>query len=493
MLRVNASGVISGTGSDCGSGGGGGSGTVNSGVGSQLAMYSTSGTAVSGDGLLSDSGTTLSYTGSGGISASGGTFSGNVTVGGQLVLTGPWQITTPPASSAMGSAAAGTSALGVSNDGNFYISANSGLPSKILTTSTDAVPSVFGRTGAVTAQIGDYSVAQITGAAPTASPTFTGAVTEPVPTLPGQTANTFFAAPNGSSGAPTFRAIVAADIPTLNQNTTGTAANVAGGSLGSIPYQTATGATGMLAGNTGAMDQVLTSAGTGSAAQAPTLKNAPALSAANMTAFPNTVAGVSPAGSLATGDYVKATGFATTTDSGVLAGPYPTPWVTAVRGGTGATFGQNVVKMWGVVLTYPLLTSSVAYYAYAADNTGNLYDIGIACGQTGSTCNGGAYSPGQIIVDIGPTAGTSFSPATGTYTKNWTQGQKTLQPGKYYVVLTTNCASSCATVTADNSGIGVTFQNGATAGTTTGGALSNFTAPGDVWSWGASMPALVVK
>lgn len=43
-----------------------------------------------------------------------------------------------------------------------------------------------------------------------------------------QTANRFYAAPNGTSGSPTFRAIVAADIPTLNQNTTGTAANVTG-------------------------------------------------------------------------------------------------------------------------------------------------------------------------------------------------------------------------------------------------------------------------
>jgi hypothetical protein len=43
-----------------------------------------------------------------------------------------------------------------------------------------------------------------------------------------QTANTVYAAPNGSAGVPTFRAIVAADVPTLNQNTTGTAANVTG-------------------------------------------------------------------------------------------------------------------------------------------------------------------------------------------------------------------------------------------------------------------------
>jgi hypothetical protein len=41
-----------------------------------------------------------------------------------------------------------------------------------------------------------------------------------------QAQKTFFAAPNGASGAPTFRTIVASDIPTLNQNTTGTASNI---------------------------------------------------------------------------------------------------------------------------------------------------------------------------------------------------------------------------------------------------------------------------
>ncbi len=40
----------------------------------------------------------------------------------------------------------------------------------------------------------------------------------------GGTANTFWARPNGATGAATYRAIVAADIPTLNQSTTGNAA-----------------------------------------------------------------------------------------------------------------------------------------------------------------------------------------------------------------------------------------------------------------------------
>jgi hypothetical protein len=39
-----------------------------------------------------------------------------------------------------------------------------------------------------------------------------------------QTAKTFYAAPNGISGAPSFRTILASDLPTLNQSTTGNAA-----------------------------------------------------------------------------------------------------------------------------------------------------------------------------------------------------------------------------------------------------------------------------
>lgn len=69
-------------------------------------------------------------------------------------------------------------------------------------------------------------------------------------TLASESANTFFSAPNGSSGVPTFRTIVAADIPTLNQNTTGTASNITASSNStlttlsalSLPYSQLTGA-----------------------------------------------------------------------------------------------------------------------------------------------------------------------------------------------------------------------------------------------------------
>lgn len=46
-----------------------------------------------------------------------------------------------------------------------------------------AVTSVFGRTGAVVAAIGDYTVAQVTGAAPLASPALTGTPTAPTATV----------------------------------------------------------------------------------------------------------------------------------------------------------------------------------------------------------------------------------------------------------------------------------------------------------------------
>jgi len=144
-LHVSTTGVVTGTGSDCGSGGGGGgSGTVNSGAASQVAMYSASGAAVSGDSALTDSGTVLNYAGSGGVAATSasfsggvaataGTFSGNVTVGGQLILTGPWVADTPIPSLAMTAAPAGTSSIGISNDGNFYVSTNGGVPQQITT------------------------------------------------------------------------------------------------------------------------------------------------------------------------------------------------------------------------------------------------------------------------------------------------------------------------------------------------------------------------
>lgn len=83
-----------------------------------------------------------------------------------------------------GAPASGTFLKGdwvTTQNGHVFVCTTAGSPG----TWTDAgsvanlVTSVFGRAGAVTATSGDYSVAQVTGAAPAASPAFTGTPTAP--------------------------------------------------------------------------------------------------------------------------------------------------------------------------------------------------------------------------------------------------------------------------------------------------------------------------
>jgi hypothetical protein len=63
---------------------------------------------------------------------------GNLTVNGQLLVAGPWMVSSPIPGTPMSAAGAGTSALGISNDGNFYISASGATPAKVATTATSS-------------------------------------------------------------------------------------------------------------------------------------------------------------------------------------------------------------------------------------------------------------------------------------------------------------------------------------------------------------------
>lgn len=188
---------------------------------------------------------------------------------------------------------------------------------------------------------------------------------------------------------------------------------------------------------------------------------------------------------MTSGNYPKATGPGTVADSGVNAGPYSVPWITVHRGGGSATFStsSNVAKLWGVVLTWPLTTTQVSYNVSTADtNTSGScnYDIGIA------------DTSGNIRAHAGATANQTFG-SGGSHTVNWSGGSVTLQPGKYYVAFTTNCTANTAVLSGDGSAASVTFQNAGTAGITVGGSLTSFTPPADSWSWGATVPAIVVR
>jgi len=106
------------------------------------------------------------------------TLSGNLNVAGNINQTGTgptqwsgkkWTGTTVTVPSGM------DFSLGIGSDNALKCQLASGASC----TPAGALTSVFGRTGAVVATSGDYSVAQVTGAAPLASPTFTGAASGP--------------------------------------------------------------------------------------------------------------------------------------------------------------------------------------------------------------------------------------------------------------------------------------------------------------------------
>jgi hypothetical protein len=167
-----------------------------------------------------------------------------------------------------------------------------------------------------------------------------------------QTANYFFAAPNGSSGTPLFRAIVAADIPTLNQNTTGTASNLSG--------------TPALPNGTTATTQTAGDNSTKLATDAFVLANAGSSGLSGMTA----------------GQVPLAATASTITSSKVLAGA-----------GAGITTGPTTTT----------LNDCVKF----GDTAGTLADAGAACGSGGgltltTTGSSGAatYSAGTLNIPI---------------------------------------------------------------------------------------------
>jgi hypothetical protein len=103
-----------------------GSGVVSAGQGTQIAYYPTTGTTVAGDPSFTDDGATLNYLHDTYVN-------GNSTVDKLLYIHGSYLLDTPYAGSPMLPSFSGRSSLGVSNDGNFYVSVNGSTPSEVCT------------------------------------------------------------------------------------------------------------------------------------------------------------------------------------------------------------------------------------------------------------------------------------------------------------------------------------------------------------------------
>ena len=117
------------------------------------------------------------------------------------------------------------------------------------------------------------------------------------------------------------------------------------------------------------------------------------------------------------------------------------------------------------------------------------YDV-LTADNTANTYDVGLYSSsGALLAHIGSTAGTTFAPSMGFKTISWTGGSVYLLPGKYYLATTTSCTATCAAIASGNSTSGFTFYNNTSVSVSVGGSLNAISAPSDSPSVSATIPA----
>jgi hypothetical protein len=475
--------------------------------------------------------------------------SGNLTVNGQLLVAGPWMVSSPIPGTAMAASGAGTSTLGISNDGNFYISVNAGTPQKVATTATSSFFSNLfqedandlGEYNGTTAQslhvyssytnsstwqrtslgydaTDNYAVVRSENSTSGAAPGLGFWINSGLKWVVDASSNfkpwtdqtynvgsfnssgsgsglrpgTVYVAGNSASGSGFELGKFASESYELcNDATTGTIVNglavlTTGGCAAASSSALTSGAIGVVIANAGTSG-VATLARAGSAycsfdGTATVIGDYVVPSTtANSGLYPlcHDAGATRPAGTQILGRVLQASSGSATVQmfldmpgSNVSnSASYSIPWFTTSTTGTAISFSgtANKAELWGVVLTFPLTTTQVTYYVATVDNTSNTYDIGVL------------NSSGNVVAHIGSTAGTTFAASTGWKTLNWT-ASATLQPGKYYLAITSSCTSSCAQVYGGSSA-GFTFAGGSSGiseSVTAGGTLNNgITIPAD--------------
>jgi hypothetical protein len=296
-------------------------------------------------------------------------------------------------------------------------------------------------TGAITFTAGQT----ITGYLPTTGGTMTGAITFAAGQF-GTNVNTFLSTPSSANlaaaltdetgsgaavfantptliapilGTPASGTLTNCTFPTLNQNTTGTAAtatNVAGGSAGTIPYQTASGTTAMLA--AGTATYVLTSNGT----SAPTWAAASGGGTATGASYTNpTAAGTSAAafgsGASASGGNALALGKSASAagTSSIAIGGNGTSFASATGVGAiaiGGGYGTNATAVGQGSIAIGDGNSTGTHWQAAIGYNSNGLGSVTALGQ-GAMALGGSYASGTDSFAAAIGDNTSSYGATG--------------------------------------------------------------------------------
>jgi hypothetical protein len=222
-------------------------------------------------------------------------------------------------------------------------------------------------------------------------------------------------------------------------------------------------------------------------------------SSGNLTITTSLCPVVPTIGTLVSNDYVSASGPSGEQDSGVAAGPYlgsALPWETAPNcsSATLSMIGTaNKGYIFGLALEFPAKTSTLWYDVITADNSANTYDVALYQGAPSGTEN--------RIVHIGATSstgqpGTTFAPAIGWQHLNWLEGATILNPGRYYLLLTSSCTAggtSCAQLAVNATSAMFYWPGTGGVSITTGGASpTTYTSSADSPSF-STVPCLFVE
>ena len=175
-------------------------------------------------------------------------------------------------------------------------------------------------------------------------------------------------------------------------------------------------------------------------------------------------------------------------------GTYATPVSQAIskwnNGSTAdsATVTQNQIRLYSYPVSVPVNSVKFGYYVQTADNTANVYDIGIY----GPGCLGGATNV-PLVVHTGPTAGSTIFASTSLKGPvNWAT-PAVLQPGWYCIAYTSSGATPAAVFGGGSTATLLSFAEGTVAAqTSSSGTLpSTITAPATSYTVSTAVTNLV--
>jgi hypothetical protein len=157
---------------------------------------------------------------------------------------------------------------------------------------------------------------------------------------------------------------------------------------------------------------------------------------------------------------VSGTGSSCGGSPGIVAWFSPTVGTTTMTGVT-----QNTTRVYGIYIPQALTTVGICYDVGTADNSANVYDIGIY------SASGTNFATGTLQVHTGPTAGTTLFAATGIRCEQWA-ASGTIPQGYAALAFTSSAATPAAEFGGGVNIMGAPYgaQN---VGTTTSGTLNS--------------------